>query len=746
VVDSTGDQPDVVVGSEACKTSVDTCTLRAAIEESNFSIGAPDEIKFAAMFDGRLAGTIALGSSLSPIVDPVHIDGDGAGQCVTEAGVSGPCVGVDSPLAGSAVTVENANEVHIEGLAITGATGNGAAAIDVIDNSEEFVARDNWIGVKLDGKAGGNAKGVFIGPGSDDAVIGGIDAADRNVISHSVREGLDVEGASGSVVQGNYFGVTPKGSEAAENLIDIEVTDSTAGGDSEANDTEIGATIEGAALTTTACDGGCNVISRAITGIDLVGQSAGSEMPASGPTAVHGNYVGLRANGKWGAGIREEGVLVGAATDVTVGGPGEGDANYLLGGRIGINHEGGDGFEARGNVIGFDAFGFGGDLLPEGGVSVNTLGLTEPVAVRENTVATPCGAGIQARFGGVEIIDNVIEGSCEGIFAGGDPGLAGGNLIAGNLINETGNGIFITNDLNEVFGNDIFDSGQAGISIFNSDPLTPPTENVIGGDLPVDENTISGSGSRAIEIGAEFEAGENANEVARNNGAFNEGRFIRLLGDANDGIQPPSFMAATPVGASGNGAEAGATIRVFRKAGEEVGELESFLAEAIADEDGSWEVTYPDSIPGKTTVAATQTSEAGATSELSTAKTVPGHDEGGDGKEKEEGDATCLFSGGYVPCRGGGPALTVPRRRSPRTEILAGPKGQTRSSAVKLEFSSNEKDAKFECKLDRKKFKPCKSPKTYKGLKPGKHVFKVRAVKGENVDSTPAKRKFMVLE
>ena len=34
----------------------------------------------------------------------------------------------------------------------------------------------------------------------------------------------------------------------------------------------------------------------------------------------------------------------------------------------------------------------------------------------------------------------------------------------------------------------------------------------------------------------------------------------------------------------------------------------------------------------------------------------------------------------------------------------------------------------------------------YKGLKPGKHVFKVRAAKGHpTVDPTPAKRKFKVL-
>lgn len=743
VVDSPGDQPDAAVGSEGCKTSTATCTLRAAIEESNFSTGASDEIKFAAMFDGQLADTISLGSSLPAITDPVAIEGDGAGQCVTEAGISGPCVGVDGPKTGSAVTVENADEVHIEGLAITGAMGDGAAAIDVVDGSKGFVVRDDWIGVKLDGKDGDDDEGLFIGPGSDDAVIGGIDAADRNVISNSVRVGLDIEGASGSVVQGNYFGVTLKGSEAAGNSISIEVTDSTADGGSKAEDTEIGETIEGSALTTAACDGGCNVISGSFRGIDLNGASAEGEAPSSGATVVHGNYVGLKANGKWAVGAGEAGIFVGTADDVTVGGPGEGDVNYLMGRRVGISHQGGDGFVAERNVIGLDVFGFGAGLPESAGVLVDTLGLDEPVAVRANLIQMLfCGIGVQGEHGGAEILDNVIDGGCYGVLTTGVPGPAGGNLIRGNLIEGSGNGIFIADDLNEAIGNVILDSVQAGISIINADPLAPPTENVIGGDLPVEENTISGSGSRAIEIAAGFGSSQSANEVARNNGAFNKGSFIRLLGDANEGIQPPSFATATKTGASGDGAEAGATIRVFRKASNEIGELESFLAEAVADESGDWEVTYSTSIPGETIVAATQTNEAGATSELSRATTDP-DPRAGDGGEGEI--KSCLFSAGFTPCGGGGPGNPRPRYAPPHTQILAGPKGKIRSATVELRFSSATEGAKFECKLDKGKFKSCKSPKTYEGLKPGKHVFKVRAVRDGLADPTPATRKFRIL-
>ena len=44
--------------------------------------------------------------------------------------------------------------------------------------------------------------------------------------------------------------------------------------------------------------------------------------------------------------------------------------------------------------------------------------------------------------------------------------------------------------------------------------------------------------------------------------------------------------------------------------------------------------------------------------------------------------------------------------------------------------------------LDKRKFAACRSPKTYKHLKPGKHRFRVRAVDGAGTDPTPATRKF----
>jgi len=64
---------------------------------------------------------------------------------------------------------------------------------------------------------------------------------------------------------------------------------------------------------------------------------------------------------------------------------------------------------------------------------------------------------------------------------------------------------------------------------------------------------------------------------------------------------------------------------------------------------------------------------------------------------------------------------------------------------VKVRFRANEKGAKFQCRLDRRKFKPCRSPRVLKNLSEGKHRFRVRAIDAAgNVDKTPAKRKLRI--
>lgn len=82
-------------------------------------------------------------------------------------------------------------------------------------------------------------------------------------------------------------------------------------------------------------------------------------------------------------------------------------------------------------------------------------------------------------------------------------------------------------------------------------------------------------------------------------------------------------------------------------------------------------------------------------------------------------------------------------RTAPGTRITRGPRGKTASRFVKFRFRSTEPGALFQCRLDRGKYRPCRSPKKLGRLKRGAHTFRVRAVdRAGNVDRSPASRRF----
>jgi len=98
-------------------------------------------------------------------------------------------------------------------------------------------------------------------------------------------------------------------------------------------------------------------------------------------------------------------------------------------------------------------------------------------------------------------------------------------------------------------------------------------------------------------------------------------------------------------------------------------------------------------------------------------------------------------SAGSTPVVDPGTGDTTP----PQTTIAKGPGRRLAKGVASFRFRSSEPGSRFACKLDKRKPKPCRSPKSYTGLKPGRHVFKVWAADaGGNKDPTPAKRRFRV--
>ena len=87
---------------------------------------------------------------------------------------------------------------------------------------------------------------------------------------------------------------------------------------------------------------------------------------------------------------------------------------------------------------------------------------------------------------------------------------------------------------------------------------------------------------------------------------------------------------------------------------------------------------------------------------------------------------------------------TPPRSTAPQTRITRAKVKSAKGKAT-FRFRSDTAGSTFRCRLDRRKFRRCKSPKTFRGLKPGSHRFKVAATgPSGQADPSPAVREFKV--
>jgi hypothetical protein len=90
------------------------------------------------------------------------------------------------------------------------------------------------------------------------------------------------------------------------------------------------------------------------------------------------------------------------------------------------------------------------------------------------------------------------------------------------------------------------------------------------------------------------------------------------------------------------------------------------------------------------------------------------------------------------------PAPAAPDVTAPRTSLRRAQIQRAKRSAT-FTFASGEPGSRFSCKLDRRTFRRCTSPKTYRKLEPGTHVFRVRARdRAGNRDPTPALKRFRI--
>ena len=317
-------------------------SLREAITAANNTLnsGSPDEIHFN--IAGAGPHTIQPTSSLPDITEAIIIDG------TTEPDFVGtPVVELNGSLAGlngdGLRLVAGSDGSTIRGLAINGYLRDGL----VIDQSDSNSIAGNYLGLDTDGTTTvGNFRGIYVNLG-DNNTIGGITAADRNVISGNFNEGILLAfGSDNNVIEGNYVGTDSTGSLDRGNVFGIYVA---------GNANRIGGSSSGAR----------NVVSG--------NDDSGIRVSNGDDNLIQGNYIGVDA---WGAALPStaNGIVLSAGS--------------------------------AGNLIGGTAAGAGNTIANQTGVGITLASNTGNAnAIVGNAIFSNGGIGIDLNSDGVTAND-----------------------------------------------------------------------------------------------------------------------------------------------------------------------------------------------------------------------------------------------------------------------------------------------------------------------------------------------------
>lgn len=478
-------------------------SLRQAITDANNHVG-PDTIRFAI---GSGAKTITPKSSLPGLGDDTFLDAS------TQPGYAGkPLIELNGSSAGSStdgIRVSGAG-VIIKGLVINRFGGSG---ILVLGRGGDRVI-GNYIGTNAAGTAslGNKAHGILLQ--SPDSVVGGLHAADRNVISGNGMAGVFIYTASAhnNVVLGNYIGTSAAGSAKIGNGVNgVQIN----GGASN----WIGASATGSR----------NVIAgNTHDGILII--NSGSTL-----NVVQGNYIGADATGKNRLGNGWYGIEISQPNNV-VGGANAGAGNVVSAngyGGIVLFLSSAYGNRVQGNLVGTDASGTkdlgntGRGVEFTNGAHDNRVGGT--TADQRNVISGNDLGGVGFYSGSKNnlLTDNYIGTNAAGNAALANTGAgvmitdgAGTNYIGlalcGNVISgNTREGICITggNAGAIIWGNFIGTDVTGRHKIANSSDgiMAASSGNQIGGRKKGTGNLIAGNGGNALNL-----YGSSNNYIARN--------------------------------------------------------------------------------------------------------------------------------------------------------------------------------------------------------------------------------------
>ncbi|MCP4247073.1 MAG: hypothetical protein GY778_08490, partial [bacterium] len=233
VVNSTGDQADIVPGDGKCYAGVlnsqgqEACTLRAAVMEANafagvnivaFNIpvsepgyngaGAYWSIQPSGGLPWVINEAVTIDGYSQPGAQANSVASPGASDAVLKVEVNGASAGGSSFLS---VLGDNS---EIRGLAINGF--NFGIAVQGNDNT----IAGNYIGTDVTGMASvPNTLGLQLVNGANGNTFGGTDPADRNLVSGNTTDGirLNTSTTNGNTIAGNYLGTDVTGAAPLPN-------------------------------------------------------------------------------------------------------------------------------------------------------------------------------------------------------------------------------------------------------------------------------------------------------------------------------------------------------------------------------------------------------------------------------------------------------------------------------------------------------------------------------------------------
>lgn len=719
-VDSTGDAADASPGDGDCATATFSCTLRAAIQESNANAGdAPYRISFN-------VAQISVPLALPAITrNGTFVDGCGVGTHPTfdtpNTPADDPCVGLLGTGAQDGLQVGDTggdtSGVSIYNLAFTNFPGRalriwGADRTRVAGNlfgrRTNGMAEPNGVGVNV---AGRTQNGTLVNSALGNLIGGPSNAADPdspacggycNTIVGSTSAGIDLVGApsplnaadapaggdggadEGTVIAGNWIGVYDATGSSQANAVAIKLGDSL--------ETTIGDVVLGQCNDQNDCevdhsDG--NVIAGNTTGVDQ----------GSGTTSAWllGGVYGLSPD-----------------RDTSVP---NGQFNARLGGA---------------NTFGGGAFVMGATFGPA------PVGL-ELVGPRAQVIASMffAPAGSSARFTTAAIHvgpggDYTRIGSNLGGPLPGWPLLCLAPLDYCNTISSTAPGapgIWID-------GADETTIWRTTIGLNESSPVQGPPIRIDGGAAGADVGDNDEDPDRMNNLvrvnGPGIEVGEGATKVmiGGNQGlSFDDPNapgnlFTDLLpaagpgnsGAVNNGIQPPSITVSSVNGAGGTGVP-GARINLLVQEGpfdpkdadvyQEGTTYPPTPAVTTVAPDGIWGVSFPAPLKQGLKLLASQTTADGSSEYAS-------------------------------------PQAAQTENPPPVVTFHSGPTGVVGERSATFTFSSNEPASRLHCNIDAAGFVPCSSPLTLNELSIGGHQLQVRATDPTGKQGPPASRTWIV--